>query len=162
MYLLIEVGGYIGAIPTIALVVLTAMVGVALLRVQGVATLGRGIGKLQSGQLPAQEVVEGLLLAFAAALLITPGFVTDGVGFLLLVPASRVAVARRLMSRAFVTGVLGRARWPRRTGAPDAGDGGADGRGGRDGVIIEGDFESRTDEPPPGRVRDRHEGDDPG
>jgi UPF0716 protein FxsA len=143
MYLLIEVGGYIGALPTIALVLLTALVGVALLRVQGVATLGRGLGKLQAGQLPAQEMVEGLLLAFAGALLITPGFITDGVGFLLLVPASRGAVARRVMSRSFVAGVAGRVR-PAGAGRRSAGDG--DGP-----VTIEGDFQSRPDPEAPER-----------
>jgi UPF0716 protein FxsA len=144
MYLLIQVGGYIGALPTIALVVLTAVAGVALLRVQGLATLGRGLGKLQGGQLPAQEVVEGLLLAFAGALLITPGFVTDLIGFLLLIPASRVAVARRLMSRAFLVNVVRRAR----PGTPPH-----DGNGP---VIIEGDFESRADEAGPDRRAPDH------
>jgi UPF0716 protein FxsA len=147
MYLLIEVGGYIGAIPTIALVVLTAMAGVALLRVQGLATLSRGLGRLQGGQLPAQEVVEGLLLAFAGALLITPGFVTDVVGFLLVVPASRAAVARRVMSRAFLAGVVRRVRPGTRSGAPGRDDP-DDGSGP---VVIEGDFETRPDDRPPSR-----------
>ena len=99
MYLLIEVGGYIGALPTIALVMLTAVIGVALLRIQGVATLTRGIGRLQRGELPAQELAEGVLLAVAGALLLTPGFVTDAAGFLLLLPPTRSAVASRLLSR---------------------------------------------------------------
>jgi UPF0716 protein FxsA len=154
MYLLIEVGGYIGAIPTIALVVLTAMAGVALLRVQGLATLGRGLGRLQGGQLPAQEVVEGLLLAFAGALLITPGFITDVIGFLLLTPAFRAGLARRLMSRAFLTGVVGSVRPGERTGASGVDEEGGD----RGPIVIEGDFESRTDErPPAGDRRDRND-----
>ena len=65
MYLLIEVGSYIGALYTIGLVMLTAVIGLALLRVQGLATLTRGMDRLQRGELPAQEVAEGLLLAVA-------------------------------------------------------------------------------------------------
>jgi UPF0716 protein FxsA len=99
MYLLIEVGGYIGTVQTVALVMLTAVVGIALLRRQGFATLTRGIGRLQAGEVPAQEMAEGILLAVAGALLITPGFVTDAVGFLFLVPQSRVPVARLMLSR---------------------------------------------------------------
>jgi len=99
MYLLIEVGGYIGALPTIGLVMITAVIGVALLRIQGLATLTRGMARLQSGELPAREVVEGLLLAVAGALLLTPGFVTDAVGFTLLTPALRGRVAERVLAR---------------------------------------------------------------
>ena len=107
MYLLIEVGGWIGPWPTIGLVVLTAVIGVGLLRVQGLATLTRGVNKLNSGGLPAQEMVEGLLLAVAGAVLVTPGFVTDTVGFLLLTPPVRVSIAKVIMSRVKVTTLSG-------------------------------------------------------
>jgi UPF0716 protein FxsA len=99
MYLLIEVGGYIGAWPTIALVMITAVIGVTLLRIQGLSTLTRGVSRLQGGELPAREMVEGLLLAVAGALLLTPGFVTDGIGFVLLTPPLRAAIAERVLSR---------------------------------------------------------------
>ena len=99
MYLLIEVGGYIGALPTIGLVMITAVIGVALLRIQGLATLTRGIGRLQGGELPAREMVEGLLLAVAGALLLTPGFVTDAIGFVLLTPFLRSRIAERVLDR---------------------------------------------------------------
>ena len=98
MYLLIEVGGYIGVWPTIALVMITAVIGVALLRRQGLATLTRGMGRLQRGELPASEIVEGLLLAVAGALLLTPGFVTDAVGFILLTPFTRALIAERVLA----------------------------------------------------------------
>jgi UPF0716 protein FxsA len=98
MYLLIEVGGYIGAWPTIGLVMITAVIGVTLLRIQGLATLTRGIGRLNRGELPAQEMVEGLLLAVAGALLLTPGFVTDAVGFVLLAPPGRALIAERVLA----------------------------------------------------------------
>ena len=74
MYVLIKVGEQIGALPTIALVVLTAVIGVALLRQQGLSTLTRGVSRLQSGEVPASERLEGLLLAVGGALLLTPGF----------------------------------------------------------------------------------------
>ena len=108
MYLLIEVGGYIGAWPTIGLVMLTAVIGVALLRVQGLATLTRGMGRLQRGEVPAEEMAEGILLAIAGALLLTPGFVTDAVGFTFLVPFSRVQIARWLLSKITIDGLPGR------------------------------------------------------
>ena len=67
MYLLIEVSQQIDVIPTVGLVMLTAVVGVAILRQQGFATLSRGIGRLNRGELPAMEMLEGLLLAVAGA-----------------------------------------------------------------------------------------------
>jgi UPF0716 protein FxsA len=104
MYLLIAVAGYIDALPTIGLVMLTAVIGVGLLRQQGLETLTRGVGKMNQGQMPAQEMAEGLLLAIAGALLITPGFVTDGIGFVILFPPTRLIVARLMLSRIQVGG----------------------------------------------------------
>jgi len=74
MWLLISVGTQIGALPTIGLVLLTAVVGAGLLREQGFATLWRGRQKLQEGQLPTTEIAEGFILAVSGALLLTPGF----------------------------------------------------------------------------------------
>ena len=73
MWLLISVGSQIGALPTIGLVLLTAVVGAGLLREQGFATLWRGRQKLQEGQLPTTEIAEGFILAVSGALLLTPG-----------------------------------------------------------------------------------------
>ena len=99
MYLLITVAGYIDALPTIGLVMLTAVIGVTLLRYQGLETLMRGAQKMRSGQMPAQEVAEGLLLAVAGALMITPGFVTDAIGFLILFPPTRLVIAHMMLAR---------------------------------------------------------------
>lgn len=99
MYILIEVGGIIGAWPTIALVVLTAVVGVGLIRAQGFATLMRGMARLNAGEMPATEMVEGVMLALAGALMVTPGFVTDAVGFVLLTPPLRRRLAAELLRR---------------------------------------------------------------
>jgi UPF0716 protein FxsA len=105
MYLLIEVAGYIDAWPTIFLVMLTAVIGVALLKRQGLSTLTRGVGRLNAGEIPAQEMAEGILLAVAGALLVTPGFITDVVGFTLLFPPSRMAIAALLLKRVEVRGM---------------------------------------------------------
>ena len=99
MYLLIEVAGYIDTWPTVLLVMLTAVIGVALLKRQGLATLTRGVDRMNVGEIPATEMAEGLLLAVAGALLVTPGFITDAVGFTLLFPPSRMALARLMLSR---------------------------------------------------------------
>ena len=99
MVVLIEVGQQIGALWTIALVLLTAFIGINLLRYQGLATLSRATWRMQSGQIPAQEMLEGILLAVGGALLLTPGFVTDSIGFLLLLPFTRQFFATRLIGR---------------------------------------------------------------
>ena len=94
LYFLIQVGSVIGAIPTIGLVVFTALLGAMLLRFQGWKTLERTRATLAHGQLPAMEMMEGVLLVLAGALLLTPGFFTDTMGFLLLVPPLRRALIR--------------------------------------------------------------------
>ena len=88
----IEVGGWIGLWPTLAVVILTAVAGTTLLRLQGLATLFRAQENLSQGKFPIAEVFDGLCLLFAGALLLTPGFVTDTFGLLLFVPAVRTAV----------------------------------------------------------------------
>lgn len=89
MWVLIEVGSVIGALPTIGLVLLTAVIGLALLKQQGFATLLRARQKMAEGQVPAKEMVEGIFLAVGGALLLTPGFVTDTLGFFCLIPGLR-------------------------------------------------------------------------
>lgn len=99
MWLLITVGQQIGALPTIGLVLLTAVVGLSLLRQQGFATLFRARTKLDAGELPALEMAEALILAICGALLLTPGFVTDVVGFAGLVPVVRRRLVSLLVAR---------------------------------------------------------------
>jgi UPF0716 protein FxsA len=120
MYLLIEVAGYIDTWPTIFLVMLTAVIGVALLKRQGLATLTRGMGRLQRGEVPAREMAEGILLAVAGALLVTPGFVTDTVGFVLLFPPSRVVIAERMLKRVEIGGMAGGASFSVNAGTSQA------------------------------------------
>lgn len=144
MYLLIEVGGYIGTLPTIAAVMITAVIGVALLRRQGLATLTRGMGRLQRGELPAREMVEGLLLAVAGALLLTPGFVTDAVGFVLLTPILRALIAERVLANVSVVEATRNAGFGARQadfGAPGAAQNAESGNS----PIIEGEFSASDD-----------------
>ena len=90
----IEVGGRLGTWPTVGLVVLTAIVGTWLIRLQGFAVLARAQASLEQETLPVQEIFDGLCLLLAGALLLTPGFMTDAVGFALLVPAVRRTAGR--------------------------------------------------------------------
>ena len=102
IYLLIQVGQVIGAGWTIFLVVLTAVIGVALLKIQGLSTLNRAQQKMQANELPAREILEGMGLVVAGALLLTPGFFTDAVGFLLLFPPTRIWLVSAVASRMVV------------------------------------------------------------
>ncbi|HHH43466.1 MAG TPA: FxsA family protein [Gammaproteobacteria bacterium] len=103
IYFLIQVGSVIGAIPTVALVVFTALLGAMLLRLQGLTTLQRTRSALAQGQIPATEMFEGVLLVFAGALLLTPGFVTDTIGFLFLVPPVRKAVIHWFLKKSSIS-----------------------------------------------------------
>ena len=99
MWILIEVGGLIGALPTIALVVLTATLGLSLLKRQGLSTLMRARRKMDEGSIPASELVSGVMIAVGGALLLTPGFVTDAIGFALLIPRTRQWFLLKLVDR---------------------------------------------------------------
>jgi UPF0716 protein FxsA len=103
IYLLIQVGQVIGAGWTIFLVVLTAVLGVWLLRIQGLSTLMRAQRKLQENELPAREILEGMGLVVAGALLLTPGFFTDALGFFLLFPPTRIWLVSRIAARMVVS-----------------------------------------------------------
>lgn len=100
--LLIQVGSFIGVWMTIAIVILTAALGSWLLRQQGVATMASARARLNSGQMPAQEMLEGMILLVGGVLLLTPGFFTDAVGFLCLIPPTRRMLAARLARSAMV------------------------------------------------------------
>ncbi|GHY46219.1 fxsA protein [Vibrio cholerae] len=100
--LFIQVGGVLGVWPTIALVLLTAIVGASLVRSQGLQTLLTVQQRLAQGQLPAQQILEGVMLVVAGVLLLTPGFFTDILGMLVLLPAPRAYFAKQLMSRVVV------------------------------------------------------------
>jgi len=99
MVILIEVGALIGALPTVGLVLLTAIIGVWLLRMEGLATFNRVQQKLNAGQIPETELLEGIMLLVGGALLLTPGFFTDTIGFVCLIPFFRRPLAGYLIRR---------------------------------------------------------------
>nr|WP_279611050.1 FxsA family protein [Vibrio gelatinilyticus] len=105
--LFIQVGGFLGLWPTIALVLVTAFVGASLVRSQGLRTLMTVQQRLQQGEMPAQQILEGVMLAVSGVLLLTPGFMTDALGMLVLLPAPRAAIARYLMSKVVVSNMSG-------------------------------------------------------
>ena len=147
MYLLIEVAGYINTWPTIGLVMLTAVIGVALLKRQGVATLTRGMGRMQAGEVPAREMAEGILLAVAGALLITPGFFTDTLGFVLLFPPSRMLIAAQLLKRVQVQamGSVHTSYYSSETG-PGTTSGESPPRQPHENITLEGEYERKPSE----------------
>ncbi len=123
LYLLLRVGGALGAAPTLGLVLLTAALGSWLVRREGLATVQRLRAQLAAGQPPAEPMLEAACLLIAGALLLTPGFLTDAVGFSLLVPPLRRSLIRRYLP-------------PQYDGEPPA----PPGAGGR---TIEGEFTRR-------------------
>ena len=99
IYLFITVGSWIGPAATVLMVVATAILGVYLLRLQGFSTLQRVRAALDRGQLPAAEMLEGVVLLVAGVLLVTPGFFTDSLGFLALIPGLRGVAVTWFMDR---------------------------------------------------------------
>jgi len=99
IYLLLQIGGIVGVFPTIALVVLTAIIGASLLRQQGIATWQRFQENLQKGEIPAYEMIEGPILLVGGALLLTPGFFTDVIGFACLIPQARKKIAQYIIEK---------------------------------------------------------------
>ncbi len=96
---LIRVGEVLGPWTTIGLVLFTAVLGVSLVRSQGLSTLMQVQQKLARGEAPGQEIVEGMMLAMAGVLLVIPGFVTDFIGLLLLTPLTRQPIAALVFKR---------------------------------------------------------------
>ena len=143
--LFIEVGGWLGLWPTLAIVVLTALIGAALLRRQGLAVLRDLEARVRAAEDPRGPILHGILILVAGIVLLTPGFFTDTVGFLLLVPAVRSGLIEHLGKRIVVAGMA--ARGARTADEP------AEARD----VVIETDYEDVTDSPA-GRSRGRPSG----
>ena len=97
IFLMIKIGGEIGALNTIFLIFLTAVIGVYYARIQGMQTLRSGLVNLYQNKVPIYELISGASIAFAALLLIVPGFFTDFIGFLLLVPFTRNVLFKTLI-----------------------------------------------------------------
>ena len=99
IYLFIKIGSQIGAFNTVLLILTTAVVGVAYARFEGFNTLKSGIAQLVKNELPVYEIISGATLAFAAFLLILPGFATDFIGILLVIPFSRKILLNRFIKK---------------------------------------------------------------
>jgi UPF0716 protein FxsA len=148
--LLLWIGSRVGVLPTVALILLTGVLGAALARHQGFATWRRFDAALSEGRLPGRELAEGLLILVAGAVLLTPGVLTDAAGFLILVPAVRKplidrvvrAARRRMVVAGPRPGDSSEAGSP--TGAPGSGSAG----GSEPGDVIEAEFEVVDPEPP--------------
>jgi UPF0716 protein FxsA len=120
VYTFIQVGAAIDVWPTIGLVLLTAMLGTALIRWQGVAVLRRAQEALARGEAPLREVFDGVCLLIAGALLLTPGFITDSIGFALVLPPVRMLVLLAVVS-GVKSGKLKMSGRGRSAGRPGAG-----------------------------------------
>ena len=99
IYLLIKIGSQIGAMSTIFLIFTTAIIGVYYAKYEGLNTLKSGFAQLSRSETPAYEVISGAAIAFAALLLIIPGFVTDTLGFILIFPISRKMIFNKLAKK---------------------------------------------------------------
>jgi UPF0716 protein FxsA len=106
LYVIIQVGGEIGVLPTLALLILDSILGAMLLRAQGRSVWARFNLALAERRVPHREVFDGAMIIFGGALLLTPGFITDIFGLLLLIPPTR-AVIRRVLSALFVRRIAG-------------------------------------------------------
>jgi len=115
IYLLIKVGSVIGAFSTAILVVLTAVIGAWLLRLQGLSTLRRVQLSLSRGEVPAVEMLEGAFLLVGGALLLTPGFFTDTIGFACLIPIVRRGIIQWMIRCGVLVQVVAGRAGPRRT-----------------------------------------------
>lgn len=135
--LFIEVGGVLGLWPTLGIVVLTALAGATMLRLQGLATIGDLRGRIDRGEDPSGPLAHGALILASGLLLLTPGFFTDAIGFSLLVPQVRAAVIRYL-ARRVVTVIHKRGGAGRGPGGHPGGHPGGKSRGPG---TVEGDFE---------------------
>ena len=99
IYLMIKVGGVIGALNTILLIFFTAITGVYFAKLAGLSTLRSGLWQIVKNEIPIYEIISGAALAFAALLLIIPGFLTDILGFLLIIPVTRKFFIKSISSK---------------------------------------------------------------
>lgn len=147
--LFIQVGGWLGLWPTLFIVLLTAIIGSALVRSQGLAVLGKLQGSFERLDNPAEPLAHGAMILFSGALLLTPGFFTDAVGFSLLVPRVREIVfaflSKRVKVQSFQMGGAGA-----RTGAQKP--------FGADPGVIDGEFQEVDPDSVPPRPTDRPSG----
>ncbi len=154
--ILVKVGQNIGWLWTVLIVIFTAFIGTWLLRQQGFGVMSRATEALASGRMPVEPVIEGMCLLIAGAFLLTPGLLTDTVGFLLLVPAIRMAVAKWTLKKMLQSGSVHVSVFGGRSANDHETEGEAQNETHSygEGPIIDGEFE-RVDEHSVRRDRDR-------
>lgn len=161
IWLMIEIGQDIGALPTVALILGTAALGMLLFRVQGMATLARARDHLDRGETPVGELLSGLGLLVAGLMLLIPGFLTDAIGLILFVPPVRRLLIGAMLAWAVARG--GTRIWAAQS--PFGGPGAEPGTGPRAprgrGPVIDGDFQDVTDPPEPSQQPDTGQPDAP-
>ncbi|MBO6886795.1 MAG: FxsA family protein [Thalassospira sp.] len=170
----IQAGELIGLWPTIGVVVLTAIIGTSLMRAQGLQTLAKAQSQMDQGEMPIGALFDGICILIAGVLLLTPGFVTDTFGFLLLVPPLRQLIGAKVIMKLVQSGKIrtnfrgatyssGGQGGPNGRGPNGAGGHGAGGHGGARprgaGPIIDGDFEDVSPNDP---SNDTDNSNDPG
>ncbi len=101
IFLMIKIGSKIGALNTIFMIFITAIIGIYFAKIEGIKTLQKGISNLYENITPVYEMISGASIAFAALLLIIPGFLTDAVGFLILVPFTRKLLIKLLIKKKY-------------------------------------------------------------
>ena len=166
----IQAGEVIGLWPTIGVVILTAILGTTLMRAQGLQTLAKAQSQMDQGEMPIGAMFDGICILVAGVLLLTPGFVTDTMGFLLLIPPLRQVVGAKLIMKLVQSGNIRTNFGGGPGGAGGAGHPGGSGRTGRGqnsrrpgrGPIIDGDFEDVSpDDQPSSSDRDKKDNNDP-
>lgn len=138
---LLKVSDVIGGFKTILFVIFTAVLGAYLVKRQGLATLAKFQQEANSGRLPAQQMLEGIALLFAGAVLLTPGFFTDAIGFALLIPFVRQFIIARLLRSGVVTAGQANQRY-----SSHAGHHSQSNHQSSNGSVIEGEYTSESDD----------------
>lgn len=139
---LVQVGSQIGALGAIGLTILTAIVGLSLVRSQGLSVMQRAQQNMAQGQTTAPEVIEGGMLAFAGLCLLIPGFITDALGALLLLPPLRSQFAKSVMNSNFIKVKMAS---PFQQGSFGQGPFGQQGQDSQQGNTFDGEFERKDD-----------------
>jgi UPF0716 protein FxsA len=142
--LLIRVAGQIGILNTAAFALFTAVLGAYLVKQQGLATLAKLQQEANSGRVPAKQIVEGVALLIAGAVLLTPGFITDAVGFALLIPPLRLAIINAVARKVFANGQVVYSYTS--THGSNQQNTRQQGSGSVNGTVIDGEYTSTPDE----------------
>ena len=136
IFVFVKVGGLLGVWPTISLVIITALVGSALVRSQGLQLIQKLQQRMAAGEVPGQQLIEGVMLVITGILLVTPGFVTDFGGLLLLQPTIRAGIAKFLLANVKFASAASMGGFANQ---------GFDQRASKDESVIEGEFEHKED-----------------